>query len=390
MLKTMEERKTFSFSHQAMATFFEVFVAGQDEAYARSAAHEFFREIDRLESFFSRFDERSEISRINRLKPGEVLPVSLETYECLKLSFEMMVETGGAFNVNFRALKKEFSKKETGIIKGEDWKKNSKKQKRQLSQPGLEPSEIIKIGFRRESDGSEKAREAGREKYKNRDEEQMTVTFGCGVHDSSSKQSMVNLPSGAYAENKKIDLKPYLKLFPLELVEQPGGYGAVRLAIPDAVLDLDLGAVGKGYALEKAAGIFEAWEITDFLVSAGGSTVYACGSEPWPVAVGGGFDFFKPGKICLKNRALSGSGHEVKGEHIFDPRKKCQRSRHLAAWVSHPSPAVADALSTAFMVMSLEEIRKYAESHPEVWALVLTRDKKSHRFKEGEFFEKGD
>lgn len=383
----MTERKIFSFSHQAMATFFEVFVSGQDEAYARSAAHEFFREIDRLEGFFSRFDERSEISRINRLKPGEVLPISLETYECLKLSFELMVETGGAFNVNFRALKKEFLEKKTGIKKVEAGEKKSKKQARQSSQPGLRPSEIITIEFRSESEGSEKAGEAGREKYKNRDEEQVAVTFGPGVHDSSSKQSVINLTSRAYAERRKSSLKPYLELFPLDLIEQPGGYGAVRLDIPDATLDLDLGAIGKGYALEKAAGIFEAWEITDFLVSAGGSTVYACGARPWPVAVGGGFDFFKPGKIYLKNRALSGSGHEVKGEHIFDPRKKCQRSRHLAAWVSHPSPAAADALSTAFMVMRLEEIRKYAESHPEAWALVITRNKKSCLFSIMDIFE---
>ncbi|NPV83209.1 MAG: FAD:protein FMN transferase [Candidatus Aminicenantes bacterium] len=386
----MTEKKTFSFSHQAMATFFEVFVAGHDEAYARSAAHEFFREIDRLEEFFSRFDERSEISRINRLRPGEVLPVSLETYECLKLSFEMMVETGGAFNVNFRALRQEFSEIKAGERKVKSWDERSGKRERQSSRQGLEPTETGKIEFRSGVEGSEKAGKTARKKYKNRDEEQMAGTFGCGVPVSSSKQSVMNLTFGAYAENKKIDLKPYLRLFPLDLVEQAGGYGAVRLNIPDVVLDLDLGAIGKGYALEKAVRIFEAWEITDFLVSAGGSTVYACGSEPWPVSVGGGFDFFQPGKIYLKERALSGSGHEVKGEHIFDPRKKCQKSRHLAAWVSHPSPAVADVLSTAFMAMGLEEISKYTESHPEVWALVLTRNKKSHRFKEVEFFEKGD
>ncbi len=304
----MTEKKTFSFSHQAMGTFFEVFVAGQAEDYSRSAADAFFREIDRLEGFFSRFDDRSEISRINRLKPGEILPIGLETYECLKLSFELMVETGGAFNINFRAVK------------------------------------------------------------------QVAEIMGKGT--------------GTAAEEKKVE--SYLALFPLELIEQGGNYAAIRLDVAGAELDLDPGAIGKGYALEKASSIFSLWGIEDFLVSAGGSTVYACGSEPWPVSVGGGFDFFQPGKIYLKERALSGSGHEVKGEHIFDPRKKCQKSRHLAAWVSHPSPAVADALSTAFMAMGLEEISKYTESHPEVWALVLTRNKKSHRFKEVEFFEKGD
>ncbi|MGB9894137.1 MAG: hypothetical protein ACPLRA_06950, partial [Candidatus Saccharicenans sp.] len=59
------EEKSFRFRHEAMSTFFEVIISGQDEAYARSAAGEFFREVERLEGFFSRFDDRSEISRIN-------------------------------------------------------------------------------------------------------------------------------------------------------------------------------------------------------------------------------------------------------------------------------------------------------------------------------------
>ena len=40
-------------------------------------------------------------------------------------------------------------------------------------------------------------------------------------------------------------------------------------------------------------------------------------------------------------------------------------------WVSHPSAAVADALSTAFMVMNTEEVRAYCDEHPDVWALVI-------------------
>ncbi|MCX8161202.1 MAG: FAD:protein FMN transferase, partial [Candidatus Saccharicenans sp.] len=256
--------------------------------------------------------------------------------------------------------------------------------------PVLEPWEDGKTEFRGGAEGSEEAGKAGREIHKNRDEGQMAGTFGRSVPVGSSKQSMMNLTTRAYAERRKSSLKAYRKLFPLDLVEQSGNYVAVRLDIAGARLDLDLGAVGKGYALEKAAGVFEAWEIADFLLSAGGSTVYGCGSEAWPVAVGGGFDFYRPGKIYLKKRALSGSGHEVKGEHIFDPRRELQKSRHLAAWVSHPSPAVSDALSTAFMVMSLEEIRGYAKSHPDVWTLVLTRDRKSYLFNQMNIYEPGD
>ena len=78
-----------------------------------------------------------------------------------------------------------------------------------------------------------------------------------------------------------------------------------------------------------------------------------------------------PKKFFLKDRALSGSGTEVKGTHIFNPRTGKPAEGHLAAWVSHPSAAVADALSTAFMVMNTEEVRTYCRGHPDVWALVV-------------------
>lgn len=377
----MPTEKFFSFSHQAMGTFFEVFIAGQPENYGREAARAFFREVDRLEDFFSRFDDRSEISRINRLKPGEILPVGLETYESLKLSFQLMVETGGAFNINFRAIKnwsevapsREASNREKvygiqvemkasaarakkleGEIKKERGYKKDK-QKKEIDKSQKEPDSAVMRNF----------------------------------PSDTERKPEVSLIPGSARTDKSSKLEAYLEFFPLELMEQGGGYLVLRLDVPGAGLDLDLGAIGKGLALEKAAGLFSDWEIGDFLVNAGRSTVYARGAKPWPVAVGGGFDFFKPGKIHLLNRALSGSGHEVKGEHIFDPRHRQDRSRHLAVWVSHPSPAVADGLSTAFMVMSLNEIRRYCAARPEVWTLVLSRDKKSHLFNRMGFYEPG-
>jgi thiamine biosynthesis lipoprotein len=90
-----------------------------------------------------------------------------------------------------------------------------------------------------------------------------------------------------------------------------------------------------------------------------------------------------PKKFFLKNRALSGSGTEVKGEHVFDPRKNKPAGGHLGAWVSHTSAAVADALSTAFMVMNTEEVQHYCEGHPDVWALVVIDPKTCKVFNPG-------
>jgi thiamine biosynthesis lipoprotein len=330
----MSERPVYRFSHQAMGTYFEVFIAGQDEDYSRGAARAFFKEIDRLERLFSRFDPSSELSMINRLRSGESLMVGVETYECLKLSFELMRETGDAFNINFRAVKG----------KGESMA------------PGKDEARVQESG---EEAGSKQS--------------------------ADLKASSSRVIFSGETESKEF----WLKLFPLELAQTENGYFAFRLDVPDAGLDLDLGAIGKGYALEKAAEIFKDWEIDDFLVNAGQSTVYGQGKEPWPVAVGGGFDFFKPGRIFLQRRALSGSGKEVKGEHIFDPRRNRARSEHLAVWVSHLSPTLSDSLSTAFMVMSLDEIRSYVAEHAEVWTLVLTRDKNSYLFNPMDSYEQG-
>lgn len=365
----MSKKGVFNFSHEAMGTFFEVLVSGQDENYSRSAARAFFHEIDRLEGFFSRFDDRSEISLINRLKPGEILPVGFETCECLKLSFKLMVKTGGAFNVNFRALEK--SEEVKGEPVGEGGKSEKKLKKMGGADRTRKRSKLKIEELKKENLGKADAEDAGNIKKA----ETFEIDFWS---------------EGESCGSGELSREFFLSVFPLELIEEKGSYAAVRLDIPGTVLDLDLGAIGKGYALEKASRIFADWDISDFLVSAGGSTVYSRGAKPWPVAVGGGFDFFRPGKIFLNDRALSGSGHEVKGEHIFDPRRRVECSRHLAVWVSHPSPAVSDALSTAFMVMSLNEIRAYAKTHPEVWALVFSRNKKSHLFDEMDFFKAGD
>lgn len=152
-----------------------------------------------------------------------------------------------------------------------------------------------------------------------------------------------------------------------------------------AGLDLDLGAIGKGYALDHAAALLAEWGIECFLIHGGTSTALASGSAPglvpgesgWPVGVGGTWDLDDiPKRLLLRDRALSGSGSEVKGRHVLDPRTGRPAEGHLAAWVSHPSAAVADALSTAFLAMSHKEVRRYCRDHPDVWALLILPKKK--------------
>lgn len=132
---------------------------------------------------------------------------------------------------------------------------------------------------------------------------------------------------------------------------------------------LDPGAIGKGYAVDQAAHLLkEDWSMTDFLLNAGTSTLLGVGTMPegegWSVTAG------SPEPIWLKNEALSGTGFEIKGAHVIDPRTaKLVDVSRVIRWAVAPTGALADALSTAFMVMNRKEITKFLSLYPTVRAI---------------------
>jgi thiamine biosynthesis lipoprotein len=144
-----------------------------------------------------------------------------------------------------------------------------------------------------------------------------------------------------------------------------------------AGMRIDLGGIGKGYALDCAAEILREWDISSALIDGGDSTVMAIGhaadGKGWPLGVGGsGPDKPSIGKVYLTDVALSGSGIEVQGHHIFDPRKGEPAIGKLATWSVCPKAAIADALSTAFMVLSPPEVEDYCAAHTDTCAMLLT------------------
>ena len=142
-------------------------------------------------------------------------------------------------------------------------------------------------------------------------------------------------------------------------------------------LRLDLGAVGKGYALDRLAGVLAEWGVDSACLNSGGSTALALGQPPsssgWPVGMGEGEARLE---LSLCRAALSGSGLAVKGSHLLDPRTGRPAARALRAWASSPSAAVADALSTAFFVMTDTEVAAFCAAHPDTGAALARADRR--------------
>ncbi len=151
----------------------------------------------------------------------------------------------------------------------------------------------------------------------------------------------------------------------------------------DSAVKIDLGGFAKGYAVEKMAQLLKDWDISSAFINAGSSSVLALDppsdTKGWPVTITSLSTNKQLELLHLTNRALSGSAL-TQGPHIIDPRSGRPVTDKLAAWSLTKDPASADALSTAFMVMSPDEIKTYCSNHPDTSAIIETKNAKTLRF----------
>jgi thiamine biosynthesis lipoprotein len=257
------------FHHRAMATYFQVRIAGEEPKYAAQVAQTAFELVDDLESKLSRFRVTSQISQIARLAPGESQQVTGAVYACLQLAQRMEKATKGAFSPTAAALRTQSAPPK--------W------------------------------------------------------TLG---------NSLVRCDSGR--------------------------------------VELDLGAIGKGFTLDRVAEVVREWSCPAFLLIAGGSSVLA--GDPPPGTPGWSCGLGEDDSNCrywLANASLSGSGLAVKGRHIVDPRTGQPAERLNRTWALCHSAAESDALSTACMVLSEPEINEILAVE-QSW-LVFLQDKENAR-----------
>jgi FAD:protein FMN transferase len=160
------------------------------------------------------------------------------------------------------------------------------------------------------------------------------------------------------------------------------------VAFERAGLEINLGSIGKGYALDRAATVVRGrWSTRDLLLHGGHSSILAFGREA-PGAAGWDIGLLDPERperrravVHLRERALATSAAtyqnlEYEGRklgHILDPRTGWPAEQMLSATVTAPSAAVADALATAFFILGVEGARAYFASHPEIGAALIAR-----------------
>ena len=260
----MSETGIQVFNHNAMATQFQVRIAGEENTYAAQTAQAAFALVDELESKLSRFRANSEISQIAQLAPGGKIRLTRPVFDCLRLAQKMEFATRGAFSVTASALKNQPTKPLWALVEKE-------------------------------------------------------FTLRC---DSGR-------------------------------------------------LEFDLGAIGKGFALDRMAEVLREWSCLTFLLIAGGSSVLAgdapAGTTGWDCGLG---ENNSTRRHWLANSSLSGSGLAVKGEHIFDPRTGLACSRRHRAWAFTTSAAESDALSTACMILDETEILDVVKRNAD-WLVFL-------------------
>jgi thiamine biosynthesis lipoprotein len=156
----------------------------------------------------------------------------------------------------------------------------------------------------------------------------------------------------------------------------------VRFAQPG--VEINLGSIGKGYALDCAASLIGK-RVQSALLSAGSSSIRAIGTggagkHGWVVGLRDPLSTSRRmGVLRIRDCAMSTSGSEEqffehagrRYGHIIDPRTGWPASSVTSVTIVARTAALSDALATAFYVGGRALAERYCAAHSDVLAILL-------------------
>jgi len=330
-------------ARHAMATRFEVVLHGDNATALRAAGEEALDEIDRLENQLSLYRPGSEIAQLNARAARESVPVTPAVFTLLQHAQRLHAETGGAFDITIAPLVR------CWVFMGS----------RQLSHNEPTPNS---------------SKEASTHPNTPR---WFPNWGGPGVGWSGPAK----MPSAEVIAEARAKVG-------MSHVQLDAQNRTVRFAREGVMLDL--GAIGKGYAVCQAAEILREAGVTNALIHGGTSTVCAIGSPPdhgfWKVAIEtppaaiGAVGFPELPAVALRDEAMSvsamwGRSYQAGGKtigHVIDPRTGQPVNHSLLAVVVLPSATETDALSTALLASGSTGHNSIARLRPGMKTLLVS------------------
>ena len=168
------------------------------------------------------------------------------------------------------------------------------------------------------------------------------------------------------------------------------GYQRIKLVPPNriefhsACMRLDLGSIGKGYAVDRMAEILRAQGVRSAYINAGGSTMYGIGTPPgkrgWAVQLRDPSTRLNP-EVMLMDNSLSTSeqtadsalGGESPGHIVLPTSGKPLKTKYVVNVVAR-SATESDALSTALLLVGPENGAVMIKGRKDVAAIWISRD----------------
>ena len=153
--------------------------------------------------------------------------------------------------------------------------------------------------------------------------------------------------------------------------------------LPEADMSIDLGAIAKGFAVEKGMKILMKAGIDSAMVRSGGN-VYTIGEKPdgtsWRVGIRNPLQLDeKIGYVEPQNQVVDTSGNyeqsfKINGKeygHIINPRTGYPAEGTASSTIIANSPSLADALSTAVFILGPEKGIALIEEIPETEVYII-------------------